>query len=262
MQPPFVRQSGKRIRESISGEVDPAGYDKDQLEAQMMGAVEMFFGEQRMRIQAELEPRIPDDRKAIIQLPLPFWNNESKRLLSILLPFLARGAEGGVGVQQAVVQGMGIDIDWTLPFTEAANWARRHGAALVTRVTQTTKDRIRSVVGNWIETPDRTLPDLWKQLQEDHAFSRSRAKLIATTETTRAYAEGEIVGARTLEKEGWFGYVKEWQTAMDDRVCPICEPLQGVTVQTTKGEFAGGLQGPPAHPGCRCWINTIPVLPG
>ena len=254
--------SGKRIRESISGEVDPAGYDKDQLEAQTESALVRFWMEQRERIQAELEPRIPDDRKAIIDLPKSFWNNEIMKMLSTLLPFLARGAEGGVGVQRGIVASLGIEIDWTLPFTEAANWARRYGAELVTKVTDTTKGRIRSVVGNWIETPDRTLPDLWKQLQEDHAFSRSRAKLIATTETTRAYAEGEIVGARTLEKEGWFGYVKEWQTAMDDRVCPICEPLQGVTVQTTKGEFAGGLQGPPAHPGCRCWINTIPVLPG
>lgn len=264
MQPPFQKQTpGERIRESISGEVDPAGPEKDSLEAQMLRALEGFFHGQRVRVQEALEPRIPADRKGI-QLPLPFWTEEAKKLLSILLPLLQVGAEGGVGVHQGIVAALGLEIDWTLPFTEAARWAREYGAELVKGITETTRGRVREVVANWIEAPDVTLPDLWNSLMQDPGFARNRAKLIATTETTRAYAEGEMAGARALESEGWFEYIKEWQTANDDRVCPICQPLQGATVNGTKGQFesiAGMLLSPPAHPGCRCWINTVPVVP-
>jgi len=242
--------------------VDPAGYDKDMLEAQMESALVMFWQEQVQRIQAELEPRIPDERKGI-QLSLPFWNDEGKRMLRILLPFLQRGAEGGAATQQAIVQSMGIDIDWTMPFTRAANWARAHAGALVKDITETTRERIRSVVGNWIET-EHTLPDLIKQMQEDHAFSRARAKLIATTEATRAYTEGQLEAGREAELQSVFEYEKQWQTISDDARCVICAELQyngknGVVgIDTPFDSMVGPLQGSPAHPNCRCWIVTVP----
>ena len=229
----------------------------------MMGALVLYWQGQRIRVQEALEPRIPDDRKGI-QLPLPFWNNEEKSLLSILLPFLQKGAEGGVSVQQGIVESLGIGIDWTLPFTRAADWARKYGGKLVRGVTRTTRDRIGVQVANWIEQPDKTIDDLWRSIMDDHAFSRARARLIAITETTAAYSRGEIVAAQQLEKEGYFEYEKVWQTANDDRVCPICEPLHNMVVVGTRGKFdsvAGTLTSPPAHPGCRCWINTIPRVP-
>ena len=228
----------------------------------MESALVMFFSEQRMRIQDELEPRIPDDRKGI-QLPLPFWNNESKRLLSILLPFLTRGAEGGAATQQAVVQSMGVDIDWTMPFTRAADWARAHSGDLIKGITETTRQRVRSIVANWIET-EHTLPGLIKQLQEDHAFSRARAKLIAVTESTRAYTEGQLEAGREAELQSVFEYEKQWETISDDARCEICAALQYngknavVGIDTPFDSMVGPLQGSPAHPGCRCWIVTVP----
>ena len=267
MLPPFSKRESVGtgiIRESLSGEEDPAGMEKDALEAEMMSALVGYWQDQKIRIQRALEPRIPEDRKGGIQLPLPFWAGEERSLLSILLPFLQRGAEGGVAIQQGIVESMGIGIDWTLPFTEAADWARKYGGKLVRGVTRTTRDRIGVQVGNWIEQPDKTLDDLWRAIMDDHAFSRARARLIAITETTAAYARGEMEAAGQLEKEGYFEYMKQWQTASDDRVCPICAPLQGTDVLGTRGVFdsrIGPLKGPPAHPGCRCWVNMIPRVP-
>ena len=256
MQPPFV-QSGP---DTHKGHMDPAARDKDKLEAEMLYALERFFQDQRLRVREALYERVPDDRKGI-QLPLPFWNDEGRKLLSVLLPFLQRGAEGGVETQRAIID---IEVDWTQPFTEAADWARKHAGTLIRGITDTTRERVRSVVGNWIESTDHTFPDLWKQLMEDHAFSRSRAQMIAATESTRAYAEGEMVGAEVLEKEGWYEYDKRWDTARDDRVCPICAPMDGVVVHGVRAKFdtlAGALEGPPAHPRCRCGMSMVPVIP-
>jgi hypothetical protein len=221
-----------------------------------------YWRGQLERIQAELEPRIPPDRKGV-QLPLPFWREEVQRLMRILLPFLQKGAEGGVIVHQASIAEMGIGIDWTLPFTEAAEWAREHCAELVKGVTDTTKARIRTTVANWIES-EHTLPDLWKQLAEDYAFDRKRARLIGTTEATRAYAEGELTAAEVLAQESVFEYEKRWESIPDDVRCEICEDLQGQTVVGVRNPFdskIGPLQGPPAHPGCRCALTTVPRIP-
>ena len=128
-------------------------------------------------------------------------------------------------------------------------------------MTRTTRDRIGVTVGNWLDTPGANLGQLWSQIASDHAFSQSRAKLIAITETTAAYARGEMTAARELEKAGYFEYEKQWQTNNDDIVCPICRPLQDETVDGVRGLFSIGVQGPPAHPGCRCWVNTVPKVP-
>ena len=272
MRPGFVPSSGKRIhRDSLGGQGDPVGAEKDALESAMAAALMAYFDALRQRIQDELEPQIPDSRKAIkaIRIPAEFWREEAKRLLAVILLFVNEGANGGAQQAQRIAEGVGIGIDWTMAFTEAADWAREHATELVTQVTGTTKERIRSLVANWIEAPDMTLPDLWRQLQKDHAFSRYRAELIAQTETTNAYAEGEMDGARAMEESGLLQYEKEWQTVAvfgtgPGTVCPICEPLHGVTVDGADGYFdtaVGPLKGPAAHPGCRCWINVIPRVP-
>ena len=225
--------------------------------------MEYWLG-QRNRIQAELEPKVPSDRKGV-QLSLPFWKEEAKRLLRILLPFIQQGADGGVTVHQAAVSEMGIGVDWTLPFAEAADWARKHCGELVTKVTDTTRKRVGSTVANWVES-EHTLPQLWKQLAEDPAFDRKRAKLIGTTEATKAYTQGELAAARELERESVFEYAKIWESIPDDSRCHICEALEQATVKGIDtpfiSEYVGKLDGPPAHPGCRCAMVTRPVVPG
>lgn len=262
--------SGKRIRESLGGWIDPAGADKDRLEAEIEMALLQYWQGQQQRIAGALEERVPENRKGI-QLPLPFWNDEGRRLLSILLPFLARGAEGGVSVHRAAILRTGMDVDWTLPFTEAADWAREYAGELIKGITDTTRQRVRSIVGNWIET-EHTLPDLIRQISgiredgtEEYVFSKARARLIAVTESTRSYAEGELTAARELEKASVFTYKKIWESIPDGHRCWICESLQGQTVEGIKNQFdtpVGKLDGPPAHPGCRCAVDTVPIVPG
>jgi hypothetical protein len=44
---------------------------------------------------------------------------------------------------------------------------------------------------------------------------------------------------------------RQWLISDDERLCPICRPLNGEQA-TLNGLFAGGYLTPPAHPRCRC----------
>jgi hypothetical protein len=80
--------------------------------------------------------------------------------------------------------------------------------------------------------------------------------MIAVTEVTRSYAEGNQIAW----KESGVVEGKEWNTANDEIVarCPICWPLHGVVIPIGE-EFDGGFDGPPAHPRCRCWITPVVI---
>ena len=80
-------------------------------------------------------------------------------------------------------------------------------------------------------------------------FGPNKAKQIAVNETTNAAVDGGEAAVRetdgTDEDDTWF-------TVEDQRVCPICRPLNRSKRSRWQGLFASG---PPAHVGCRCWIQ-------
>lgn len=84
-------------------------------------------------------------------------------------------------------------------------------------------------------------------------FSETRARRIALTEVTRAYAKGN--------REAWVasGVVdgRTWRTSADEAVCPICGPLAGQE-RALNEPFTPEISDPPAHVQCRCW--TLPVV--
>jgi len=88
--------------------------------------------------------------------------------------------------------------------------------------------------------------DLVADLSEDLDVSEARAETIARTEIIRAHAEGQLDAMEKMGVEE-VGVAVEWDTAKDGRVCPHCQPLQGVVLTV---EEAHGLI--PQHPNCRC----------
>jgi SPP1 gp7 family putative phage head morphogenesis protein len=84
-------------------------------------------------------------------------------------------------------------------------------------------------------------------------FSDTRARRIALTEVTRAYAKGN--------REAWraSGVVerRRWATSADELVCPVCGPLAGQE-RALDEPFTPEIDDPPAHVQCRCWI--LPVV--
>ena len=73
-----------------------------------------------------------------------------------------------------------------------------------------------------------------------------RATLLARTEIIRAHAEGQLDAFENLGVTE-IGVMAEWSTARDDRVCPLCEALEGSVMSVKE---ARGLI--PRHAQCRC----------
>lgn len=77
-------------------------------------------------------------------------------------------------------------------------------------------------------------------------IGRTRALTLARTEIVRAHAEGQLDGLEKLGVEK-IGVMVEWDTAGDDRVCPLCSALSGavMTIKEARGII-------PRHANCRC----------
>lgn len=91
-------------------------------------------------------------------------------------------------------------------------------------------------------------------LVEDLGLSYKRAEVISRTEIIRAHAEGQLDALEEMGVEE-VGVMVEWSTAADERVCKLCQELEGVVL---KIEEAHNMI--PRHPQCRC--SFIPANVG
>jgi SPP1 gp7 family putative phage head morphogenesis protein len=125
--------------------------------------------------------------------------------------------------------------------------ARQYAGQLITQITDTTRRNVQEAVARWVENGE-PLPALVRDLRAA-GFSARRAKLIAQTETTGAFARAN----EAVYRES--GVVQEYEirVAMDERTCPVCAGHMG------KRYPLGAREKPPFHPSCRCWI--VPIVP-
>lgn len=79
----------------------------------------------------------------------------------------------------------------------------------------------------------------------------TRARTLARTEIVRAHHQANIQEFKSAGIEE-VEVVAEWVTAGDDRVCPICEPMNGKIFTI---DAAGGML--PKHPNCRCVVTPV-----
>jgi SPP1 gp7 family putative phage head morphogenesis protein len=96
------------------------------------------------------------------------------------------------------------------------------------------------------------------------SVGKHRATMIARTEMINAHSEGYLnrMADEQERQDTTIAVSHEWQTARDDRVCPICKPLNGVNFTIPEmRESTFELDGqtwqlkPPAHPQCRCTLS-------
>lgn len=168
---------------------------------------------------------------------------------------LIEGADLGVKTADKQFKGIGFGFDYTLVNQDARKWADTYSYELVRGIDETTQAHLRQSIRQWI---DNGLPLRSLKRELVPIFGRDRAELIASTEVTRAYAEGNRIAYAAS------GVVEEiiWRTSTDERVCPVCGPLADKKAPLRSG-FDGVKGGfPPAHPRCRCWIAPYISVPG
>lgn len=123
-------------------------------------------------------------------------------------------------------------------------------AKKVRGVAETTKEDIRLLVGRGADE-GWSVERLQKEIREKGDIaSRSRAMLIARTESAAAYSQGSIAAYRAS------GVVKQTAWLLGPDPCEICQALDGLTADLGD-EFADGISAPPAHPNCTCALSPI-----
>jgi len=134
--------------------------------------------------------------------------------------------------------------------------------------TETTLELLKSKLDEGI-SQGASINELTNLVSQIYEYSDdSRAEMVARTEAFRI--------ANDSTKQTWkeSGVVKSmrWYTAEDERVCPLCGPLDGKIVSIDqnffdKGDTVQGSDGstldvsyddvgaPPLHPDCRCYVR-------
>lgn len=149
----------------------------------------------------------------------------------------------------------GFKFDQTNP--AAQDYATRRAGELIQSINETTRDAIRELVESAFEE-QFDVDDLADEI-EDIIGDSARAETIARTETMKASNEGQSQAWGQAVQKGLLvgDEKKEWITTPDDRLCPICEPLDGQQVGLDEPFDVDGDQvdAPPAHPNCRCTMG-------
>lgn len=91
------------------------------------------------------------------------------------------------------------------------------------------------------------------------ATAETAAESVAITNVTRAITIAQLAAGSDFtggdDEEATVAYT--WQTEDDERVCPICEALDGSDEEEWSAEYPFG---PPAHPRCRCRLSVVPLV--
>lgn len=183
----------------------------------------------------------------ISPIELQYWQIEGdfldEAIAQIVLEALISGMSGGLAALPPEYQGL-YDLDGLN--AAALDYVKRYKSKIVDEINRKTQRDVRRIYEEWILS-GKPLQDLENKLLTLNIFSKERAKRIAVTEITRIFADGNSLA---WQQAGYVEMVK-WQTARDERVCPICVPLAGKEIPLNELR-------PPAHVRCRCWL--IPVI--
>lgn len=178
-----------------------------------------------------------------------FWLNEGQLMFEIVFPEILNAVEEAVdeGVL-AMPADLTVGIDWQLVNERVSQWAQGYTYDLIKGITATSRNDVAAAVNSWI-AGDTTKKQLADSLI--NTFGPVRSKMIAATEITRVYAQGN--------QEAWkeTGFVQMYQfiTVGDSDVDDICQETEAAgPYPIDDSEHL-----PPLHINCRCYIQPIVV---
>lgn len=167
-------------------------------------------------------------------------------------------------------------ISWTLDNPRALAYLKAHGAELVTRIDEATRNDIRTLIARAMEegrSYNQIAEDIITQFKgygDPNSYWRfdaarpqqhieSRAHLIAVTEAGEAYESGEYGTMQEMAEAG-LEVVKWWSTMGDDRVSEGCQANEADGEIPLEQAHSSGDLHPLRFPGCRCTeMYDVPV---
>ncbi len=174
------------------------------------------------------------------------------------------------GGRHALLQ-LGIDDEDVTKqvFATAAEWASARAAELVgmrydadgelvenpdaeLAISTDVRGAVRQAIADAIANGS-SAAELSRSIQSLYDFSADRATTIARTEIIRANNQGHLAAFR----ESGVVRLKEWSTAEDEEVCPVCEANEDEGPIALGEDFESGDDAAPAHPECRCTIVAV-----
>ena len=154
---------------------------------------------------------------------------------------------------------LAVDVAFDLSNPRAAAYLETHAAEAVTAINEVTRTELRRVIAAGVRE-GQSYDQIARSIRERFAgFStpqqqqhiRSRAHLVAVTETGDAYEQANRSVADQLQAAG-LQMEKSWLTVSDGRVDPDCESNEGAGWIPLAATFPAGAEQPPQHPACRC----------
>lgn len=244
--------SVKAVTHRPVGDTLPDAGEMDELEASVERALARALSAWRRK----LFDGVTDETAQVLAQRITdraYWQPVQEALEKQLREAALSGVEHAYGVYQSAVWGVKRADDPELLISgasnDAAEWARQYSFLLIRDLTAVRLRELQAEIAYFVEN-DLTITDLARRLER--WFSPARARTIAITETTRAFARGSIAlwqRQNVIKRH-------RWQTANDELVCPICAPLNQQVVEIGR-PFAGMIDQPPAHPNCRCGVSPV-----
>lgn len=148
----------------------------------------------------------------------------------------------------------GLALGWTVNSPEAQEWITSWGLDLAKGLDDTTTDSLRRIILGGIKE-GKGIPDIRKRIGAAFLdMTTWRARMIAQTETVRAYSQGalQVYGVAGVEEKRWL----DGQLGAESNGVDGCRDLNGKQTGL-KDEFADGVDAPPRHPGCRCAVRAV-----
>lgn len=175
-----------------------------------------------------------------------FWQDEEdlmwEAITSLYLSALFAGVDGGIDALPPEAQAL---VDFDVINTNALKQAQEYRYDLIKGINDTTRKQTQEAMANWVKSGD-SLDVLESSLAS--VFGEKRAEMIAATETTRIFSEGN---ALAWQSTGFVNQVR-FNTSEDDSVCPYCSPLDGQVFDVDDYGHK-----PPIHASCRCWNTPV-----
>ncbi len=200
--------------------------------------VASWLRKENRRLQASSPPGF----KALTELvdDVNFWGLQKQEMQAALNEDVGNAIQAGIEEAER----LGLAVDFDLLNIDVSRLTEEFTNEWWSQVSERTRHQLRGAIAAHVEGGVR-FGQLIKNLEP--VFGKARASMIAVTETTRLYAEGNRIAyanAGILETE--------WRTVSDAVVDPICEGLAN-----RRQPLGNEEQVPPAHVRCRCWIAPV-----